>query len=296
MTVSIIIPCFNQSAYLGRALQSVQQQTLQDWEAIVVDDGSTDESPAIAKTFAASDTRIRLLTKENGGSGSARNMGLDNARGEYIQFLDADDTIAPDKLERQTQAMRQQNVEISYTDFSVFDDKQSYPVCHRTINYRKALTRWGIGASIPIHAFLYKRSLVESIRFDHTIRQREDWYWALQVLRQADRCIHVPVCGAFYYQNEKGKTGSVIKMQRGNFIFIEQMFAHMHGWARVGWLYRLAEEYWMYILRRIKTHDAALRSTLPAFTLHTCPAILLMPVALLSVFHYTYQTYIRQPQ
>ena len=294
MTVSVIIPCFNQSAFLERALQSVQQQTLTDWEAIVVDDGSTDDSIVVAKKLAENDPRIHILCKQNGGSGSARNMGLEQAQGEYIQFLDGDDTIAPDKLEKQVAAMRQQNADVSYTDFAVFDNNGSYPVCHRSISYRRALIRWGVGSSVPIHAFLYKRSAVAELRFDETIRQREDWFWALQVLQHTTRCIHVPMCGAYYYQNEKGKTGSVARIQQGNFLFLEQMFPKIHGLSRIGWLYRLSEEYWMYLLRRIKTRDASLRSTLPPCSMRTVGAILLMPVSLLSVIDYTFKTYIRQ--
>ena len=80
--VSIITPCYNAAPYITRTINSVQNQTISDWEMIIVDDGSIDNSADIVKDFASKDARIKLLQKENGGSASARNMGLSIAQGE----------------------------------------------------------------------------------------------------------------------------------------------------------------------------------------------------------------------
>ena len=90
-SVSIIVPVYNAERYLRQAIDSVKTQTFQDWELILVDDGSTDSSNAICHEYADADKRIRLIEKENGGLSSARNAALDIAIGEYIFFLDADD-------------------------------------------------------------------------------------------------------------------------------------------------------------------------------------------------------------
>jgi len=104
--VSVIIPCFNQGRYLPEALESVIRQTWADWECIVVNDGSTDDTREVALRFTRRDPRIRYLEKRNGGLSDARNHGLDAARGDLIQFLDADDALLPRKLEAQIEAMR----------------------------------------------------------------------------------------------------------------------------------------------------------------------------------------------
>ena len=96
MLFSVIIPVFNSSDKLRFCLDSLASQTCADWEAVCVDDGSTDMSPAILEEAARGDSRIRVLQKANGGVASARNLALEHVRGEWIVFLDADDALAPD--------------------------------------------------------------------------------------------------------------------------------------------------------------------------------------------------------
>ncbi len=99
MRLSIIIPVYNVEPYLRECLDSVLQQTFSDWEAVCVDDGSTDGSAGILQEYASRDNRIKVITKPNGGLSSARNTGLNNAIGDYILFLDSDDWIEPNTLE-----------------------------------------------------------------------------------------------------------------------------------------------------------------------------------------------------
>jgi glycosyltransferase involved in cell wall biosynthesis len=100
---SVVMPFLNQQAYLAEAIDSVRAQTLDSWELLLVDDGSTDHSPTIAKSYALADpSRIKLLHHPDGrrhGAAAARNLGLRQARGEFIAFLDADDVYECDKLE-----------------------------------------------------------------------------------------------------------------------------------------------------------------------------------------------------
>ena len=97
--ISIIIPVYNAASYLERSVGSVRNQTYKNLEIITVDDGSKDDSLKILNGFASSDSRIRVVHKENGGSSTARNAGLKEATGEYIGFIDADDYIEPDMYE-----------------------------------------------------------------------------------------------------------------------------------------------------------------------------------------------------
>ena len=91
--ISIIIPVYNAEHYLRQCIESVIAQTFEDWEAILVNDGSKDGSLAICQEYAAKDKRIKVIDKSNGGPSSARNRGLNEAKGEFVYFMDADDWV-----------------------------------------------------------------------------------------------------------------------------------------------------------------------------------------------------------
>ena len=94
-SISVIVPVYQAEAYLQGCIESVKSQTFTDWELLLIDDGSRDGSPAICDRSAAEDPRIRAFHKPNGGVSTARNLGLQEARGEYIAFLDSDDRFVP---------------------------------------------------------------------------------------------------------------------------------------------------------------------------------------------------------
>lgn len=98
MKISIIIPCYNSAMYLGACMDSVLAQTFEDFEVILIDDGSTDDTLSIAREYARKDVRVHVLSKENGGVAAARNLALDHAQGEWITFVDSDDLLPPDAL------------------------------------------------------------------------------------------------------------------------------------------------------------------------------------------------------
>lgn len=98
--ISIIVPVYNCIRSLARCISSIQSQTLTDWELLLVDDGATDGSGSLCDQLASSDSRIRVLHKSNGGVSSARNMGLDHAKGEYVMFCDSDDWVEPEWCEQ----------------------------------------------------------------------------------------------------------------------------------------------------------------------------------------------------
>jgi glycosyltransferase involved in cell wall biosynthesis len=95
---SVIVPAFNTAAYVGEAIESVRRQTVADWELVVVDDGSTDDTASVVERV--DDPRIRLIRQANAGVSAARNRGAAGCRGEFFHFLDADDRLRPDALER----------------------------------------------------------------------------------------------------------------------------------------------------------------------------------------------------
>ena len=104
MKVSVIVTCYNQEAFLNESLGSVARQTYRDWECIIIDDGSTDTSAQIAKSWQEKDARFRYFYQENKKVSGARNAGLSKVEGDLIQFLDGDDIFLPTKLEESVKA------------------------------------------------------------------------------------------------------------------------------------------------------------------------------------------------
>ena len=120
--VSIIIPSYNQGPYLAEALESVLAQTYTNWECIIVDDGSHDNTAEVAKSYCEKDARIKYLYQENSGVSAARNNGVAHSKGEYILPLDGDDKIAPEFLELTLrEIIKDRNIRVVYTDVQYFD-------------------------------------------------------------------------------------------------------------------------------------------------------------------------------
>lgn len=122
--VSIVMPAYNAGRYLGEAIESVLKQTYSNWELLVVDDGSIDNTPDIAKQYAKQDKRVRYLYQQNSKQGRARNNGINNAQGSLIAFLDADDLWLPQKLEVQVNTLLENKVDLVFSESYVF--KQEY--------------------------------------------------------------------------------------------------------------------------------------------------------------------------
>jgi hypothetical protein len=313
--VSVIIPCYNQSAFLAQALKRLSQQTLHDFECLVVDDGSTDNSASIASQFAESDSRFRLFRKENGGTATARNVGLRNARGRYVQFLDADDALDESKLERQTRFMEENNLDVSYTEFRHFrqeneaDESSIVLLPHRARSVRTTLslrftllTRYGVDFSLPPIVFLYRREFLEahSLRFSEAIRYREDWDWILNVsrLRPLRIASMLNYIGAYYRQNPKGKTSSANKLTEGNVMYLAYKCRELHGVEFLLWAERLSSELVLLAGRVVKHFDLSGLSLLgPLFRGGWRPlllflvAILLLPLAIVQVILRTIYEY-----
>ena len=295
--VSIIIPCYNQAAYLPKAIVSLQSQTYENWECIVVDDGSTDNSAEVVNNAALKDTRFRLIQKQNGGSASARNMGLKASNGEYIQFLDADDYMDCHKLEMQISLMQDQTIDMSYTAFKHCYSNGSYSKqLFVQLNERTIITRWGLGGSIPPHAFLYRTKFIKDhdIVFDEHCRYREDWNWLISCYQVRPTVATLPeYCGAYYAHNEESKTSSYMKMQSGNFKFMAYKARYFHGLNKLLWAYRISEELWIWLLRMIKYRSTEIANSILQIPIGwLLAAILLMPASIWSILVYFIKTYI----
>ena len=121
--LSVIIPVYNVENYLNECLDSVTSQTLEDMEIICIDDGSTDNSPDILKEYSKKDKRIKIITKENGGQATARNLGIKEAQGEYIAFVDSDDFIEPTMFEKLYTKSKDNNLDIAMCKIATYDNQ-----------------------------------------------------------------------------------------------------------------------------------------------------------------------------
>ena len=293
--VSIIIPCYNQAKFLPKAIESLQAQTLAEWECIVVDDGSTDNTAEVANNLALNDARISLIQKRNGGLASARNRGLLYAQGDFIQLLDADDSIFPEKLERQVTLMTQKGLDLSYTAFCHENSKGERTKSQFVhLNRLRIILNWGLGFSVPIHSFLYNKAFIQKNKLIFHHSSREDYEWHLDCFAHHPYATTLPdFCGAIYFHNEEGMTGNYIRMQEGNFEFMAYLAHKMKGVDRILWAFRISEELWIWLLRMIKYRSIAIiKSILLLDTAWIVAALILMPVSIWWIVIYFIKTYI----
>lgn len=183
--ISIIIPVFNVEKYICRCLDSILNQTFQDFEIIAVDDCSCDSSGQICDQYAARDSRIKVFHKTNGGVSSARNVGLDNALGEWIMFVDADDWIDENTLEICLKNIADADV-VRFSVRDIFADfvneRQIEPTENKTELLNRVIARQTI---ISAWCALYRRTVVGSCRFNTSFNNGEDWLFLCNVLNQS---------------------------------------------------------------------------------------------------------------
>jgi hypothetical protein len=195
--VSVIVPAYNGEAFIGEALASVSAQTCRDFEAIVVDDGSTDRTPAVALEFAAADERFRLIRQANGGTQAARNTALAAASGAWVALLDQDDVWLPGKLAAQLAlADADPRANLLFTNYLVWDGTSELETRYtRRDKFPEGDVAIGLASSCLFGAstVMVPRSLAAKLGgFDTTLRNAGDWdLW----LRIAERGLHAR--GAF---------------------------------------------------------------------------------------------------
>ena len=173
--VSVIIPCHNAAETLDTPLESLVSQTCPDWEAVLVDDGSTDDTLKVAEKWVARDSRIRVIRQAQGGVSTARNAGIAAARHDWISFLDADDRLSPGYFSEMTDALRRR--------------KDADAAICRMIHVKIDGSEQEIGFWLPtigeplswncpflIHACVVRRDLVQAVGgFDPGLKTAEDW-------------------------------------------------------------------------------------------------------------------------
>ena len=203
--ISIIIPVFNLQNYIGDCIESVINQTFQSLQIILVDDGSTDHSYDICQHYAQKDERIQIIQQENRGVSAARNTGLQKATGNYVMFIDGDDTVAPDYVESyitQAESMGADIVVGGYTKKESGNETQVTPLAgiYDTKEFLSLLCKEGTQVYGYVWCKLFRLSLIkeDAFRFNENMYSQEDLDFALSLYGKAQKVCCFDNCGYFY--------------------------------------------------------------------------------------------------
>lgn len=216
MLVSVIMPAYNAEKYICQAIDSVRRQTYTDWELIVVDDASKDETVSIVKDYCRKDSRIKLLcNSRNQGVSRTRKNGVEAAAGEWVSFLDSDDAWRPEKLEKQIALQKQYNAKLIFTG-SAFMDSEGKPlewVLHvpEKIQYRQLLKQNLISnSSVLIEKKAYEECAVLADDM------HEDFACWLRFLRKGNIAYGVDEPLLLYRLSAQSKSGNKLKAAKMN--------------------------------------------------------------------------------
>jgi glycosyltransferase involved in cell wall biosynthesis len=203
--VSVIMPAYNAEKYISEAIESVVQQTYTNWELIVVDDGSTDNTAAIVKEYAAKDNRVRYIQQPHHNQARARNNGLPHASGELIAFLDADDIWISDKLETQVEVMSRYPLDLTFSDGYFFETTPAVDLQKRiNIKYGKYSGQQGVNDflaanRIPLMTAVARKTSLEKVNnFSELPGIHEDYDLWLRMLIKGNTFLGINTCLAYY--------------------------------------------------------------------------------------------------
>lgn len=215
-TISIVIPVYNADSYIKKCIASLVSQTFTDFEILIVDDGSTDESADIIRSEMQSDKRIVCISQENKGSGVARNTGIEKARGDYLCFVDADDHVHPQYLELMHQTITQESSCIASCRIQLIAEDgrvlQKSPTQPATLNWKEALKNILLvidgGSSCNK---MYKKSLLQLTMFPSGYYEDIEMIVRLFAVCQPEKISFVNQCLYYYSQRKGSKTHSINK-------------------------------------------------------------------------------------
>ena len=211
MEISVIVPVYNVAQYLSTCIESVLQQTFSDFELLLIDDGSTDESATICDRYSQQDKRIKVIHQKNAGVAAARRAGVETASGEYIYFVDSDDTIPANALESLYENISGHDMVVGLTKFS-YDGgtskiKHTPSLIYNKVDYIKALLTMEM--NIAPYSRLIKRSLfdADTMSIPKEVIAGEDFIMNIRLGVKLNTC---NVINAVVYNYNAGRQGSII--------------------------------------------------------------------------------------
>lgn len=224
--VSIIIPTYNTEKFIELTLQSVQHQTYQNWEMILVDDASTDQTVGVIEKYAQNDNRIKLFKlSKNSGNGFARNVALEKATGKYIAYLDADDLWFPEKLEKQIAFLKANNLPFTFSFYESIDeegnDLNRRVEAPLNLTYNQLFFCNYVGNLTAIYDAEYFGKIILPAS-----QKRQDWRLWLTILKQIKTTKPVPEPLAFYRIRKDSISSSKFRLIKHNF----GVYREFHGY------------------------------------------------------------------
>lgn len=231
--ISIIVPCYNIEKYISKTLESVRNQTFQNFEIILIDDGSKDNTGKILDDYSKKDKRIKVIHKINEGVSQARNIGIENAVGEYIYFLDGDDLIEKNLLERANEVFKNNKVEIFSFGFNMVYENEEIKRKYSSEKYNnqvmksKEFLSLFFTKKIGQHMcfFIVKRELVQNkIFFTKGLERGEDLEFQIKMLLR-DNSVYYDKTSFFKYVSRDGSVvQSKVKLNIFNFLEVLENF------------------------------------------------------------------------
>lgn len=209
-TISVIVPVYKAEPYLRRCVDSILAQSFRDFELILVDDGSPDGCPAICDAYAEKDTRVQVIHQENGGLSAARNAGIDwvfeKSDSEWISFVDSDDWIHPEMLERLYQAVTENHRSVSICGYVETDGE---PI--ESENHSSAAELWHPepfyvqekGAATVAWGKLYRKACFDTLRYPQG-KIHEDEFTTYKILFSQQQILFIRKPLYYYFQNSNG--------------------------------------------------------------------------------------------
>jgi len=202
--VSIIMPSYNTGRYIKESIDSVLAQTYKNWELIIVDDCSKDDTDEVIASFK--DERIKYLKNEkNSGAAVSRNRGLCEAKGKWIAFLDSDDIWEPEKLELQLEFMKKNGYSFTYTDYRIQLNGEWMPYINTapdTVNMRK-LYNYCYFSTITV---MYDRDVVGLVQIED-LKKNNDYAMWFEVMKKAKIAHRLPKCLSYYIKHDDSVSG-----------------------------------------------------------------------------------------
>lgn len=220
--VSVVTPVFNSEKYIAHTFQSLLNQSYPNWEWVLVDDCSSDNSVRIIEGFIQQDSRVRLLQNlENLGSGLTRNKAIEFAKGVFIAFLDSDDIWHPKKLEIQLNFMLERNISFSHTSYGYIDEhgnqiKSTFHVSDHPVTYKHLLKRTEISCLTAVYNC---KEIGKFYMSDH--RRKQDYSLWLAILKSGVESYPIDMELAYYRQTPNSATSNKFKLILKHYLFLK---------------------------------------------------------------------------
>lgn len=217
--ISIIVPVYNVEKYLSKCIESILHQTYKNWELILVDDGTPDNSGKICDEYALNDSRIKVFHKANGGVSSARNLGLEKASGNFIMFIDSDDWISENCLEISVDEINKDNLDaLQFGFIEVFPEKENPKIKKTTVILSGEEYIQTSSFNVSVWGGVYKKEIIDKyqLSFPTQLKLAEDQFFVLNFLKYTQRIKYLDIALYYYLQ----RTNSAIHTSKSNDMLI----------------------------------------------------------------------------